>query len=268
VQLEQIYLKNGEYMAYRRAGRSNKPKLVLLHGEWSCSGIFVDLMQQLEADYELLAIDLRGCGQSSYQRSFDSFAELAVDVQEVLVMLEFTQAHVLGSSVGGAVAMELVALMPSIQGCILTGSIGPSGYASLQQSTCLADLASLQAFSSRRQRLKEEFFNLQQSPHYQQQSLRFESYSQPPRSASDYDLAILHFNISHVDNGFSAGSGRMDQVQCPFLVLHGQQDTIVNPAVWQELALPAQVQLLENCGHLPLLEAHDAVVQAICGFLG
>src|SRR5687768_9829360 len=65
---------------YREAGDKSKPPILLLHGFPSSSHMYRDLINDLSADYHLIAPDYPGFGQSSspspfaYNYSFDNLA--------------------------------------------------------------------------------------------------------------------------------------------------------------------------------------------------
>ena len=64
---------------------------------------------------------------------------------------------------------------------------------------------------------------------------------------------------------------RLPFIEAPTLVLHGAQDGLVPPAYGQRLAalIPnAGFQAIEGAGHMPMLEAEDAFIDAVTSFLG
>ncbi|NIZ47663.1 alpha/beta hydrolase (plasmid) [Entomospira nematocerorum] len=291
MQVEYAYLGNGERLAYRKIGNIEGPKIVLLHGQLASSFFFLPMMQRMMDDYHLLAIDLRGCGESSYQRPIDSFAELAVDVEEMVKILGFVDAYVLGWSFGGAVAIELAARMQSLKGCILLGSLGLDGYASLME--CQWKPQEYRAYTHRRE-LKREMHGLsywyeavqQQdnaelrkiylqwivATHRVDESLldQYIAEACKQRNVLDYELALLRFNVSHQFNGVTQGSGRIDAVECPILILHGMEDRVINPQSWSNIKASQQqniqVKLFDKCGHVPQWDQQEAVIRAIYQF--
>src|SRR5579872_2628547 len=70
---------------YREAGDPNKPTLLLLHGFPSSSHMYNDLINELSANYHLVAPDYPGFGNSSlpspdvFDYSFDHIADLMSD---------------------------------------------------------------------------------------------------------------------------------------------------------------------------------------------
>ena len=66
------------------------------------------LIDLVEAGYRVLALDIRGHGRSIAGRDGYSLARLAADVHEVLIALDVRDAIVVGHSLGGMTALELL----------------------------------------------------------------------------------------------------------------------------------------------------------------
>jgi pimeloyl-ACP methyl ester carboxylesterase len=94
----------------RGTAAQHQPTIVLLHGLMGCADTFVPLMEALDTELHLIAIDLPGAGQS--ERRADINAGLLTTAELVgrfLSAIEVTQPIVVGHSHGGAVAMSLAA---------------------------------------------------------------------------------------------------------------------------------------------------------------
>lgn len=81
--------------------------VVLLHGwpqDWS---EWRHVMPVLAEDYRVVAIDLRGVGESGIATSGFEKAMMADDVIDVLDALEIERAHIVGHDIGGMVAFAL-----------------------------------------------------------------------------------------------------------------------------------------------------------------
>ena len=62
---------------------------------------------------------------------------------------------------------------------------------------------------------------------------------------------------------------RLDRVRCPVLVVWGERDVMVAPSGAERIvaALPdAAVELIEDCGHCPQIEAADRVAGLLADF--
>lgn len=92
------------------------PPVVLLHGfaahadlNWRRAGITALLRER----YRVIALDLRGHGLSAKPHAPEEYgAEMARDVARLLDHLEIGQAHIVGYSLGGFVALRFATLYP------------------------------------------------------------------------------------------------------------------------------------------------------------
>ena len=88
---KKIKLDNSETLAYIEQG-TGKKVLILVHGNMSSSLHFLPLFNKLDDSYRLIAVDLRGFGDSSYENEFSSLKELSEDL--ALFVKEIGRAHV------------------------------------------------------------------------------------------------------------------------------------------------------------------------------
>ena len=102
---------------YREAGDKNKPTILLLHGFPSSSHMYRDLINDLSADYHLIAPDYPGFGQSSspspstYNYSFDN---LALTINHFIDALELKKFSLYVQDYGGPVGFRIAAQRPEL----------------------------------------------------------------------------------------------------------------------------------------------------------
>jgi pimeloyl-ACP methyl ester carboxylesterase len=103
--------------------------VVLIHGlhssadiNWRLTGIFADLAQ----DHRVIALDLPGHGRSDRPEKDEAYGlQLVRDVILLLDHLKIEKAHIVGYSLGGMVALKLVAQHPDR---VLSATIGGMGW--------------------------------------------------------------------------------------------------------------------------------------------
>jgi len=106
---------------YRMAG-SGKP-LVLLHGYTGYSNQWQAFLAEFVDDYQVIAIDLPGHGQSSKLGARFIVADAATGVWEVMDHLGVKQIHGVGYSAGGMTLLQMALLQPSrVQAMVLASS--------------------------------------------------------------------------------------------------------------------------------------------------
>jgi pimeloyl-ACP methyl ester carboxylesterase len=95
-------------------GQHGMPTILFLHGLGVSSWMWQDQIESLQANYHCLAVDLPGNGDS-YQVEWVSFAETAVALAQIIRnRASGGQAHVVGLSLGGYAALQLLADFPEL----------------------------------------------------------------------------------------------------------------------------------------------------------
>jgi pimeloyl-ACP methyl ester carboxylesterase len=97
----------GTPIAWERRGAG--VPVVLVHGITECRASWEPVAERLAVDHDVIAIDLRGHGESGIGPRYD-LADLAGDVHAVIVDAGVERPHLVGHSLGGAVVSGLGAL--------------------------------------------------------------------------------------------------------------------------------------------------------------
>jgi pimeloyl-ACP methyl ester carboxylesterase len=103
---------HGHDVAYRQAGTG--PLLVMVHGIAGSSGTWVPAMPLLAERYTVIAPDLLGHGESAKPRGDYSLGAYASGVRDLLGVLGYDRATVVGHSLGGGVAMQFAYQFPQM----------------------------------------------------------------------------------------------------------------------------------------------------------
>lgn len=281
-----------EILAYREGGTGTRT-LLLIHGNMSSSAHFDKLMEALHDDFKIYAVDLRGFGHSSYHERFDSLKALADDVTVFIEKLRLKDIEVLGWSTGGAVAMYLAIDNPNVvQRVILMESVGITGYPifkkDAQGQPVLTELLKTKAeIAADPVQVAPVLAALENKDgSYYKMLWNMVIYNvgnQPDPEAYDYyisemllqrnlvdiDYGLTRFNISHDANGYGPGTGEIDGIKCPVLIIQGDKDLVVPvemaKGIQAGLGDRATLVMLENSGHNPMVDQFDRVVELVKG---
>ena len=117
----------GVQIHYLVAGQGQP--VVLIHGlnasaelNWNLPGVVAELAK----DHQVIALDLRGHGRSDKPQGDDAYGLAVVeDVVRLLDHLHVQRAHVVGYSLGGMVALKLMAEHPER---VISGTLGGMGW--------------------------------------------------------------------------------------------------------------------------------------------
>ncbi|HJM58583.1 MAG: 3-oxoadipate enol-lactonase [Planctomycetes bacterium] len=86
--------------------------LILLHGFGSSLGDWEEHRPIFAKSFRVLSLDFRGFGESSRDVGPFSVPQMAQDLKALMDQLEIRRAHMVGYSMGGAVALELGVAQP------------------------------------------------------------------------------------------------------------------------------------------------------------
>lgn len=88
------------------------PAVVLIHGLAGDYGAWQAQIDLLSSNYRVIAFDNRGAGRSTQTDEPVSTADLAKDTLDLMDHLNIQQAHVVGRSMGGAIAQHMALMAP------------------------------------------------------------------------------------------------------------------------------------------------------------
>jgi 3-oxoadipate enol-lactonase len=116
---------NGVQIAYARKG-AGRP-LVLVHGYPLDHTIWDEIIPALENDFDLIAPDLRGFGNSDVVESQYKISDMAADIASLLDQLGVEKAVTAGHSMGGYVSLAFARAYPErVLGLGLIASQAPA----------------------------------------------------------------------------------------------------------------------------------------------
>lgn len=244
-------------IAYREAGDQNNPNLVLVHGFMGSSYDYRYLMDALEDDYYIIAIDLLGFGKSVKDSDIDfTKTNQAHAVYDVITSLELTDVTLAGHSMGGEVVMRYASLYEeTLSELILFASVSP-------QIEDNDNNTSLPLF----------FYNYI-FKNYLLQRLAFNSvYYQDAYKTTAYYDPMFYINKEipgETIKAFNEVSDETDfndviaSITIPVIIIYGKEDTwtpVSNADYLHENLVNSTLYLIDNTGHLPFIEAVDDII--------
>jgi pimeloyl-ACP methyl ester carboxylesterase len=112
-------VRDGVKLFFEQAGQGDPP-LLLVHG-WTCDHSFVaPQFDHLRTRHRVVAVDLRGHGQSDQPKQAYTMAALADDLEWLCRKLDLHRPVVIGHSMGGVIALNLAAREHGLPSAIVT----------------------------------------------------------------------------------------------------------------------------------------------------
>jgi pimeloyl-ACP methyl ester carboxylesterase len=258
------------------AGPPDAPPLVLIHGLGASNASWLTVIPQLARRYRVFAIDLPGFGASSKPRGRYDAAWFADHVCAFIEELGHSSALVAGNSMGGKIGQEMAMRRPDMvsglaclcpatafserPGLQLARILRPElgfGVARLPRGRVKGLIKSLFAKSSR---IDESWFDAAVDD--------FLKTWKSPRARMAFFASVRHIYLEqpHGDKGFWS---RLSLMSPPALYIYGRHDTLITCDFGRKVQrfLPdAEVELWEDCGHVPQLEHPDRTADRMIAF--
>jgi esterase len=129
---------NGLALHYLEWGDAEAPPIVCVHGYTGSADAFNALARHLEDRYRILALDVRGHGESAWSPTGAySYADQAGDLAEFAARLRLDKFVLIGTSMGGIIAMAYAAEHAERLLGLVINDIGPDVEAGSQRITGL-----------------------------------------------------------------------------------------------------------------------------------
>lgn len=247
---------NGNQVAFEVEGSG--PDIVLLHGITESRSSWDPLRAALEERGRVIAVDLRGHGQSEQTGSY-GLGELAADVKAVCDEVGAERPTLVGHSLGGIVASAYAASYPTQAVLNVDQPLALGAFK--EQLDAVEPMLKGEAFND----VMNQMFEPMMAPLPSEEQERLRSLRNP---VQDVVLGIWEPVFENSLDGLEAMSrSLLDGVQCPYLALHGD-DLGRAYRAWLADVLPAaQMQVWEGCAHYPHLLHPESFVERVEAYL-
>ena len=252
---------------------TNRPQLssypeavILLHGASADKTTWLRFARDLQCQAALIIPDLPGHGQSTGRVDLDySIAAQVKYLAEFMRALSITRAHIIGNSMGGAVALGLAAAAPQqVASLILISAAGTGMYdAKLMEHVARLGRNPLVTIEN-----ESDFKNM----------LRF-GMVKPPYLPGILLSALTRARIAHnrINEKVAADIGtdmdqsaNLAQITLPSLIIWGDQDQVLplqNATLLAHGLVNSKKVVLSGIGHVPMVEAPKQVAALCSDFL-
>jgi len=254
---------DGLHIAYQRIGEG--PPLLLLHGFFGDSRVWSKQLAGLSSEFDVIAWDAPGCGQSSDPPETFRMPDYARCLSLFIKALGLVRPHVLGLSFGSTLSLELYRQNPGLCRTMVLAAAYAGWSGSLP-----ADVVE--------QRLRKTIPDLDLPAAevvtiYNVPGLLTES---APRATVDENAAIMsEFHPSGMKcmtRALAEADLRevLPRIDVPTLLLYGDKDVRSPLTVGEELhaRIPgSRLVVMPGVGHLSNFEAADRFNAEVSGFL-
>ncbi len=251
------FVHTGEIrIAYDVAGRGGEIVL-FVHGNLASRRWWKKVMALLPSEgYQKIALDLRGCGQSDKPDTGYTIPRMAEDIWDFLRMLSCIEVHLVGHSLGGALALLCASDHPTaIKSLALIAPVPADGL--LLPEELHRDL---QVMRQDREKMREGIKSVMPAAH--------------PDELEDLvdDALLCHpacfFELPRTLATLDMTS-RLPNLLVPTLIIAGEHDPLIPllslERMWRRIP-NCRLEVLAGIGHAPHIEAASVVADKLQEF--
>jgi len=264
---------DGIRMHYQEFGSPTAPPMILIHGYTASVYVWKTAAPMLaDAGYRVIAVDLVGFGYSEKPRWFDySIQSQSRMISRLMLSLGIGRAHIVASSYGGAVALNLTLDEPAmVDKLVLVDAVindDQKDHPVLRLAAIAGVGEALTPFlcdSKTFMRVRMQG-TLHPSNHYMITADRIDSIVRP-LAAADAHHSVLAASRAWDANRIEADLGLIDQQT---LIIWGDHDNVVpikNGYKLNEEILNSRFVIIKNCGHVPMEERSELFAKLVTEF--
>jgi pimeloyl-ACP methyl ester carboxylesterase len=258
---------NGLQIHYLDWGNAGKQPLILLHGIARVAHTFAHVAPHFAKDFHVIAVDMRGHGDSGWHAQGAYLVEdYTSDIEQLIEQLGLRNVVLWGASTGGRVVQMIAGLHPDWVSAVIVEDVGPERPAAISNRRGDRMAKEADGWAS----VDELVAQLKaDNPRTQEPVLRnLAQHGAKPRA----DGRIVWKRDPAILKGFIPTElwGTVRQIKAPIIYVLGGASTIVPLETQQELkrALPqVQIVTMSELGHYPSDEQPEAFLAIADRFL-
>jgi pimeloyl-ACP methyl ester carboxylesterase len=255
----------GEYELYYVEEGEGFP-VVLIHGLAGDHTAWMPQLPRLSSKYRTIAFDNRGAGRSTQRDEPVSTEDLARDTLALMNELDVERAHIVGRSMGGAIAQHIALIEPGrVQSLVLLASFARLDPLGMRVLANMREV--LEWTGSWRDHARHSVQNFVSGTFFNERQEQVAQIEALIGGESRLQACYVRQNHACLEHDTLE---RLGEIRCPTLVMGGGRDPICSPVAtaWLGGIPGSETILFEESSHFFLLEEPERFLEALEGWLG
>jgi len=265
---DRFVMVNGLRIHYLDWGAQDKQPLILLHGIGRVAHTFDHIAAHFNKNYHVMAVDMRGHGESGWDPAGAYLVEDYVkDIEGMAQQLQLRNVVIWGNSTGGRVAQVFAGLHPELTAAVISEDVGPERPREIAEGVT----SRIQQEDEKGWSSEDELFAQLKAANSRtsEEVLRaYAHYGSRPRA----DGRIIWKRDPQIGNGFVPTElwRFIREIKSPIIYILGGRSTIVPAETQEQLrkTLPqVQITTMPGLGHYPSEENPNDFLAIVDRFL-
>jgi len=258
----------GHKLAYHRSGHGET--IVLVHGITTYSFIWRDVIGPLAEEYDVIAIDLLGCGESDMPLDVSyAIQDHATRLYEFVTGLGIEKFHLVGHDLGGGITQIFAVNHPEMLYDLTVANTVAYDFWPVQPITALRTPVMRQLmmatfdFGTFRLVVKRGLY------HKDKLTPALMDDFMAPMKTSQGRKAFMHFARCLDNHNLTDIADRLHELPVPALIIRGDADPYLNAAISEKLhaELPeSRLERIATASHFVQIDEPEWLADKILGF--
>jgi pimeloyl-ACP methyl ester carboxylesterase len=256
---------NDTRLYYEIVGKGHP--LVLIHGFTCNTKVWDDQFEVFAKHFKVMRYDMRGFGKSALPTIGKEYSHTE-DLKALLNQLGIDYAYIIGSSMGGRIALDFTLEYPEVTKALILVDSSVGGYQGWSKTSVKSD-------ESFEKKVKEKGWEVAKESWTKTPSFRKLAWEKPDvalrRKQMMFDYSGWHYvNADPCRNLDPPAIGRLQEIKVPTLIIVGESDsqdfhriaTILKKKIRNSKRIT-----IKEAGHLPSMSAPKEFNEAVTSFL-
>lgn len=253
---------------YEEHGERGRPAILMVLGLSHRLAHWGTLPERLAEFAHVITFDCRGMGDSERRDEPYTIQDEVGDMAAVLDAVGIRSAAVYGRSRGGMLAQEFALTHPNRVSVLILSGTSHRGPGTVGSSEAVNRAMEIAPGMTREQIFETQNLAMASPGWKERDPEAFASLL-----ATDLEVPPRRFAVVRQQGAIEGWSSydRLRRIACPTMVICGEDDGMVPPENSRQIAtaIPgARLELIPQCGHLPMLEKPAEVAGMVLDFLG
>lgn len=261
---------NGIKIAYRSYGKQGGiPVIYLNHLAAVLDNCDPGVMDGIASQHQIISFDYRGVGASSGTAP-DTIQAMATDAIAFIKALGFTKVDLLGFSLGGMVAQEILLQEPQLVRKVILAGTGPRGGFGMNNVTKITYIDILRGYLTLRDPKFYLFFRQTQNGRNAARQFLKRITERTENRDKKISIKTMSRQLKAIHAWSLEAPADLSSIKQPVFVVNGDDDRMVPTQNSYDMAkrFPNAVLVIyKDAGHGSLFQNHEAFVKSALDFL-
>lgn len=263
---------SGKQVAYRELGKGNSslPLVMLVHLAATMDNWDPKLLDLISEKQHVIVFDLPGVG-ASQGRVGTTIPEMAEQAIAIIRALGYERVNLLGLSMGGMIAQEIVRLDPTMVHRLILAGTGPRGGKEIDRVTGKTFKYMFKAGLKGIDPKRYIFYNHDRAGEHEAMKV-LSRMNQRASADKDKEMSLVGFlmQLKAIKRWGKDSEDDMSTITQPTLIVNGDNDMQVpteNSYSMHEKLVNSQLIIYPNAGHGSIFQYADDFVASLLNFL-